>query len=157
MNWKLCGMIMHKLKLAYTKYEVICWKHVEVISIFMDGIFFFKGSPCMILATILAYLILTLLVLHPWGLHGGVSGDPPSSSVLLMGCFWPPTQLWAQQQWGQRHCLAFAFVSAACHPPGHKPDPSCAGSCSVHLLLNTDHVMAISEHSQNIKCYINFI
>ena len=36
-------MTMHKLKLMYTKYEVIPWKHIEVISIFMGGIF--GGHP----------------------------------------------------------------------------------------------------------------
>ena len=32
-NWKVRGMIMHKLKLMCTKHEVIHWKHVKVISI----------------------------------------------------------------------------------------------------------------------------
>ena len=40
-NWKLCGKIMHKLKLMCTKYEVFRWKHVEVISIL-------EGSPSML-------------------------------------------------------------------------------------------------------------
>ena len=33
-------MIMHKLKLMRTKYEVIRWKYVEVISIFVGDILF---------------------------------------------------------------------------------------------------------------------
>ena len=41
---ELCGMILHKLKLMCTKYEVNCCTHVEVISIFVGGIFL--GSPC---------------------------------------------------------------------------------------------------------------
>ena len=38
------GSFVHKLKLMCTKYKVICWKHVEVISIFVGGIF--SGSSC---------------------------------------------------------------------------------------------------------------
>ena len=35
---------MHKLKLLCTKYAVFCWNQVEVISIFVGGIFFFGGG-----------------------------------------------------------------------------------------------------------------
>ena len=41
-KWKLHGMNMHKLKLMWTKYEVIRWKYVEVISISVAGSFFFS-------------------------------------------------------------------------------------------------------------------
>ena len=43
-DWKLQGMTMHNVKLMCTKYEVICWKHLEVISIFVGGIFL-GGCP----------------------------------------------------------------------------------------------------------------
>ena len=36
-NWKLCGLILHKLKIMCTKYEVIDQKHVEIISILVGG------------------------------------------------------------------------------------------------------------------------
>ena len=54
-DWKLCGMILHKLKLMCTKYEVIYWKHVEVICIFCGWhfwgvtlyyIYSYRFTPC---------------------------------------------------------------------------------------------------------------
>ena len=32
-------MITHQLKLKYTKYEIICWKRVDVFSIFVGSFF----------------------------------------------------------------------------------------------------------------------
>ena len=47
-NWlrwlKLCGQIIHRLKLETTKFEEIWWTYVGLMNIFKGSVFF--GSPC---------------------------------------------------------------------------------------------------------------